>query len=90
LRTLKVGDFIEETADFWESCTRRLVTHKDARQIVENVSGFFSVLREWDAAKEIAQFGIGEEGKAGQIEPGPIFPDSPMVVRVKVSSANNP
>ena len=49
-------DFIIQTRDFWQQRTAGEVTDEDARQIIENVTGFFSILREWDMAeKENAQ-----------------------------------
>lgn len=44
-------DFIEETRAFWQSRTDRVLTREDAREIIENMTGFFRVLLEWDRAK---------------------------------------
>jgi hypothetical protein len=38
---------IHQTRQIWQSRIRRELSHEDARQIVENVTGFFSVLYEW-------------------------------------------
>lgn len=35
------------THKLWQPRTRRPLTGEDARQIVENVTGFFSILAEW-------------------------------------------
>jgi hypothetical protein len=43
--------FIDETLAYWQPRSRRALTREDARQIIENVSGFFSILLEWDAAE---------------------------------------
>ena len=40
----------EETVGFWEPRYSRPLTAEDARQIVENVTGFFTVLQGWAAA----------------------------------------
>jgi hypothetical protein len=40
---------IEKTIGFWQPLARRKLTREDAREIIENVAGFFSVLQEWDA-----------------------------------------
>jgi hypothetical protein len=45
------GDFLEETRAFWQSRTDRVLTREDAREIIENMTGFFRVLLEWDRAK---------------------------------------
>jgi hypothetical protein len=47
----KQNDFIEETRAFWQSRTDRVLTREDAREIIENMTGFFRVLLEWDRAK---------------------------------------
>ncbi|MEJ0076846.1 MAG: hypothetical protein WDO17_15620 [Alphaproteobacteria bacterium] len=47
--------FIDETLAFWQPRAQRQLTREDAREIIENVAGFFSVLLEWDAAeREVA------------------------------------
>ena len=43
--------FLDETIKFWRSRMRRELSREDARQIVENFSGFFTVLIEWDTAQ---------------------------------------
>jgi hypothetical protein len=47
-----LDDFIDETVEFWHSQMRREVSREEARQIAENVSGFFRVLHEWDSAEQ--------------------------------------
>jgi hypothetical protein len=42
---------LDETIEFWTPIARRDLTHEDARQIRENLTGFFRVLRRWDAAE---------------------------------------
>jgi len=40
-------DLIEATQSFWERRTGRVVTPDNAREIIENISGYFRVLLEW-------------------------------------------
>jgi hypothetical protein len=47
-------NIIDETANFWSRRSGRAISQEDARQIVENVAGFFSVLSEWEAAERRA------------------------------------
>jgi hypothetical protein len=42
---------INETAQFWSKRTGRELSEEDARQIIENMTGFFRVLSEWEAAE---------------------------------------
>jgi len=41
---------LEETIRFWQPRTSRSLTREDARQMVENVTGFFTTLQNWSAA----------------------------------------
>ena len=43
-------NLIDRTIALWQSRLRRDVSREDARQIAENVTGFFSILREWSSA----------------------------------------
>jgi hypothetical protein len=42
---------INRTCQVWQPRTGRDVTDEDARQIAENVTGFFAVLAEWSRAE---------------------------------------
>jgi len=44
-------NLIDRTIGLWHSRGRRALSHEDARQIVENVTGFFSTLNEWSRAE---------------------------------------
>jgi hypothetical protein len=44
-------NLINRTIGLWQSRCRRTLSHEDVRQIVENVTGFFSVLHEWSRAE---------------------------------------
>jgi hypothetical protein len=41
---------LEETVRFWQPRAQRTLTQEDARQMVENVVGFFATLQRWSAA----------------------------------------
>ena len=46
-------DIINQTIAFWSERTEQEFSHEDAREMVANVSGFFTVLAEWEhRAKE--------------------------------------
>jgi hypothetical protein len=45
---------IGRTREVWQPRLRRELTDEDARQIVENVTGFFSILAEWSRAAKPA------------------------------------
>ena len=42
---------LDETIQFWQPRTSRPLTPEDARQMVENVTGFFTLQR-WSAAAD--------------------------------------
>jgi hypothetical protein len=46
---------LEETIRFWQPRVSRQLTDEDARQMVENVTGFFTTLQGWSAAAETRQ-----------------------------------
>lgn len=48
-------DILDKTIAFWQPRTSRRLSREDARQMIENVSGFFSVLAEWEAKDRAAQ-----------------------------------
>jgi hypothetical protein len=43
-------DFIDQTIAIWQKRTERRLTREDGREIIENVTGFFRILQEWDRA----------------------------------------
>ncbi len=45
-------DFIDETLEFWQQRASTPLTREDARQIIENVAGFFNVIQEWEKEEE--------------------------------------
>ncbi len=42
---------LDETISFWQPLSPRKLTREDARQIRENLTGFFRVLAAWEAEK---------------------------------------
>jgi hypothetical protein len=44
-------NLIDRTRKVWQPRTGRDLTDEDARQIAENVTGFFSILAEWSQAE---------------------------------------
>jgi hypothetical protein len=40
---------LDETVQFWQPRSLRTLTHEDARQAIENVTGFFTTLQRWAA-----------------------------------------
>ncbi len=47
----KRDNTIDHTRKFWQQRDSSEVTNEDARQIIENVTGFFSLLKEWEMAE---------------------------------------
>ena len=45
-------ELIEQTVSVFENRTGRVISEEDARQAVENISGFFLVLQEWAEAED--------------------------------------
>ena len=43
---------IEQTIAVFKGRTGRKISKEDARQAVENISGFFRVLQEWEEAED--------------------------------------
>jgi hypothetical protein len=47
-------NLIDRTIALWQSRLRRDLSREDARQIAENVTGFFSILHEWSRTSVLA------------------------------------
>ncbi len=41
-------ELVEDARRVFQKRTERILTSEDARQILENLTGFFSILHEWD------------------------------------------
>ena len=46
-----IDNLIERTRRVWQPRLGRDLSREDARQIVENVTGFFAILAEWSRAE---------------------------------------
>ena len=46
-----IDHLIDRTRQVWQPRTGRDLTNEDARQIAENVTGFFFILAEWSRAE---------------------------------------
>jgi hypothetical protein len=51
----EAGDFIDQTIAIWQKRTERKLTREDGREIIENISGFFSILQEWEQRERAAE-----------------------------------
>ena len=47
-------NFIERTRQLWKRRLGRDLSREDARQIAEDVTGFFAILAEWSRAERLA------------------------------------
>lgn len=50
-------DIIEETIKFWskKNIQEKVFSHEDARQSIENISGFIEILQKWQGSKKIPE-----------------------------------
>jgi hypothetical protein len=46
------AQFLDETIAVFQPLSQRPLSREDAREIVQNITGFFQVLSEWHAAEE--------------------------------------
>lgn len=53
------------TIDFWQPRSGQPLSHENARQIVQNVAGFFRVLNEWAVAEARVCAVNADQGRAG-------------------------
>jgi hypothetical protein len=45
---------IDQTLEFWQARSSKTLTREDARQMIENVTGFFQLLQEWQLADQLS------------------------------------
>jgi len=59
--------FLDETIKFWQPRSERTLTREDAREMIENMTGFFNILDEWYEAERLTNEHQGEtvHNKAG-------------------------
>jgi len=55
----------EKTLEFWELRSQRRLSREDARQIAENVTGFFQILYEWESNSHGSGIIDSNRGRAG-------------------------
>jgi hypothetical protein len=41
-------NLLAETIELWQPLSEKTLNEEDARQIIENITGFFSLLHEWE------------------------------------------
>jgi hypothetical protein len=44
--------FLDRTIELFQARTDRTLTREDAREMIENVTGFFRILGEWNRAEQ--------------------------------------
>ena len=54
--------FLDKTIRLFQERTGETLSKEDARQIVENVTGFFRTLQDWDRAERSGQAAPGSGG----------------------------
>jgi hypothetical protein len=55
--------FLQETVEFWQARSGRKLSREDARQITENLTGFFRVLEGWRKSNQAMVTGVDSDGK---------------------------
>lgn len=63
----KTTRLLDHVAGIWERRTGREITREDAREIVENLCGFFELLGKWDR-REQANEEPGNTPEEGPVE----------------------
>ncbi len=48
------ADFIDQTIGIWQKRTERKLTREDGREIIENITGFFTILQDWERKERTA------------------------------------
>jgi hypothetical protein len=44
------NQLIDRTVHFWQARSSHTLTREDAREIIENLTGFFQILHKWEIA----------------------------------------
>jgi hypothetical protein len=52
--SVQQGDLIDQTIAIWQKRTERRLTREDGREIIENITGFFAILQEWERKERTA------------------------------------
>ena len=58
----------KRTIEFWQPLAKRNLTREDARQITENLGGFFNLLNVWAASRDNQESHPDAESKSGGIQ----------------------
>ncbi|KAF2989439.1 hypothetical protein OGR47_13415 [Methylocystis sp. MJC1] len=69
-------ELIDQTIAFWQERTTRPLNREDGREIIENMTGFFRILQEWDRAEQAQASKCGNPKRArtnGETQPVPII-----------------
>ena len=45
---------IDQTLEFWQARSPKTLTREDAREMIENVAGYFQLLQEWQLADQLS------------------------------------
>ncbi len=63
--------FLDRTIARWQPRAERTLTREDARQIVENTTGFVQILLEWEAAErsapDVSRADVRDVGSPGTV-----------------------
>jgi hypothetical protein len=62
-------NLIDRTIAVWQPRQRRQISREEARQITENVTGFFSILHEWSRSEAPAAANDNEQPAAHEEKP---------------------
>jgi hypothetical protein len=47
------NQLVDRTLEFWQARSSQKLTREDAREIIENVTGFFQVLKKWQVVDQV-------------------------------------
>jgi hypothetical protein len=64
-REFQSDDLIERTLQIWQRCSEQPLDVENAREIIANVAGFFTLLSQWEAERE-ARLGHNHHDKRGR------------------------
>ena len=53
---------VDDTLAVWQRRSRRQLSREDAREIVENITGFFTILAEWSRQEERERYDAKTRG----------------------------
>lgn len=56
------ADLIKKTIQVWQPLSEKKLNEEDAREIIENITGFFSTLKKWDDKEKEK---LEDEGNCG-------------------------